>query len=63
MKLAQKSGTALAATAALMLLAGTTADHARADAHIAKKVQCHGVNACKGTGACKSANNECKSTV
>ncbi len=25
-------------------------------------VKCAGVNACKGTGACKSASNECKGT-
>ncbi len=23
-------------------------------------VQCYGINACKGQGACKSANNDCK---
>ncbi len=58
MSVSKKSGAAIAATAAAFLLSGTaTATVAVADE---TKVQCFGVNACKGQGACKTASNECK---
>ena len=51
------SGFALAAAAAIAFSAAPlTAVNAADEA----KVMCEGVNACKGTGACKSAKNECK---
>ena len=52
------TGTALAATAAAMLMAGTvslTVSPAQAAG-----VHCAGVNTCKGTSECKTANNACK---
>lgn len=52
------TGTALAATAAAMLMAGTiglTSAPAQAEG-----VKCAGVNSCKGTSECKSASNSCK---
>ena len=57
MKIAKKSGAALAATAAIMLMSGAVSTPApAADAFHA----CLGVNACKGKGACKSSHNGCK---
>jgi hypothetical protein len=50
------SSVALAAAAAMVfsMAAVTTASADEA------KVQCQGVNSCKGHSACKSANNSCK---
>jgi hypothetical protein len=59
MKTSSKSltGATLAAAAAALFLAGA----APAPAHAATDgVKCHGTNACKGHGACKSAANACK---
>jgi hypothetical protein len=57
MKMSPKSGAALAATAAALLLSGAVvnAPAGAADA----KGHCIGANACAGKGACKSAKNEC----
>jgi hypothetical protein len=57
MRLKSHSGVAIA-TAAAMLFA--TALTGTAQAAEAGKVECAGVNACKGQSACKSAKNECK---
>jgi uncharacterized membrane protein len=58
MKLAHRSGTALAAAAATLLLTGAAlAPAAQAEDAIG---HCIGANACKGQGACKSAANNCK---
>ena len=56
MKIAKKSGTALATAAAIMLMSGavTTPAPAADEFHA-----CLGVNACKGKGACKSTSNAC----
>ena len=58
MKLTQKSGAAIAMTAAAL-------HHVGRDPYVAAsadtvKGQCFGVNGCKGQGACKSAKNDCK---
>ena len=57
MKLNAKSGSALAATAAALLMSGavsiSTAQAADAKGH------CVGANACGGKSACKTAKNEC----
>lgn len=58
MKLSQKSGAVLAATAAAMLIGGAVYAPAPAAAMDAK-VHCMGINACKGQGACKTAMNAC----
>jgi hypothetical protein len=50
------SSAALAAAAAVLF---STIPFASASADEAK-VECHGVNACKGQSACKSATNSCK---
>ncbi|HJR56178.1 MAG TPA: hypothetical protein VJ798_06340 [Rhizomicrobium sp.] len=53
-----KSGTSLAAAAALIALTASavpTASFAQ-DA----KLHCYGVNSCKGQSACKTAKNECR---
>lgn len=58
MKLASRSGTAIAAAAAALLLAGAAmAPVAQAEEAAG---QCIGANSCKGQGACKSASNSCK---
>ena len=56
-----KTGVSAASTAALLALAALQAAPALADHHAeAKKVHCHGVNACKGTSDCKTAEHACK---
>lgn len=51
------TGTAMAAAAAALLIAGTVGVSVSAQA---AAVHCGGVNSCKGTSSCKSANNACK---
>lgn len=51
------SGASLAAAAALILAAGAVTLGNQAQA---AEVHCSGINACKGTSSCKSANNSCK---
>lgn len=58
MRFSAKSGLAIAATAAAMLMNGALTIPASAGE--ADKVHCFGVNSCKGTGACKTASNACK---
>lgn len=56
-----KTGISAASTAALLALAAVNAAPALADHHAeAKKVHCHGVNSCKGTSDCKTAEHSCK---
>jgi uncharacterized membrane protein len=52
------SGAALATAAASLFLSGT-ASFSSANAEEAK-VQCAGVNSCKGKSECSSAKNSCK---
>lgn len=58
------SGTALAAAAAGLLLAGCATsgamDKSGSMNAMEAKVHCAGINSCKGQTACKSASNECK---
>lgn len=56
MKVASKSGAAIAVTAATLFLAGMTMSSVAqaADGH------CMGANACKGQSACKGGANSCK---
>jgi uncharacterized membrane protein len=62
MKMTVKSGSALAAAAASLLLAGAVSTSTSANTVIADdaKGHCMGANACKGKGACKGASNACK---
>jgi len=57
MKHMARSGMALAAAAAILVANGVVAG---TPAFAGKKVQCFGVNACKGKSACKTANSACK---
>lgn len=57
MKLSAKSGATIAAAAAALVLSGASIAPV---AQAAEKVQCYGVNSCKGSGACKTAKNDCK---
>lgn len=59
MKLSVKSGSALAATAAVLMLTGAVAANAADEKMADAKGHCIGANACKGQGACKTAKNEC----
>lgn len=53
-----KAGLTLAVAAAGLFLAGcSTAPYSSASAG---PVHCAGINSCKGTSACKTANNACK---
>ena len=47
----------IAAAAATLLLSGAPVTVSAKDT---AKVQCEGVNSCKGKSACNSANNSCK---
>ena len=58
MKISLKSGATIAAAAAALMI--STSFIAAPTAVAAEKVQCFGVNSCKGTGGCKTATNECK---
>jgi len=58
MKISAKSGSALAAAAATLLVAGASLAPAFAAADA--KGHCMGASACKGQGACKTASNACK---
>lgn len=56
-----KTGVSAASTAALLALAALQSAPALADHHgEAKKVHCYGVNSCKGTSDCKTAEHACK---
>lgn len=56
-----KTGVSAASTAALLALAALQSAPAFADHHgEAKKVHCYGVNSCKGTSDCKTAEHACK---
>lgn len=57
MKISVKSGSAIAAAAATLLMAGAVA--APAFAADEAKGHCVGGNACKGKSACKTASNGC----
>lgn len=57
MFISAKSGSALAAAAATLLLSGAVVQPAFAGEEA--KGHCVGANACKGQGACKTASNEC----
>src|SRR5947209_17945283 len=57
MKVASKSGTAIAAAAATLFLAGATMSTV---AYAAAEGKCVGANACKGQSACKGGANACK---
>jgi len=48
----------VAGAAALLIISGAIV--ARADDSAGAKVQCLGVNSCKGQGACATAKNDCK---
>lgn len=52
-----KTGLVLAAATAALLASGFTATAVAAES---AEVKCMGINACKGKGACKTANNACK---
>jgi uncharacterized membrane protein len=58
MKTVAKSGAVLAAAA--LSLAVTGVAFTAGPAAAAEKVQCVGVNSCKGQGACKQATHSCK---
>ena len=54
-----RTGTSIAASAALIAM-GTAAIPTAAVAKGASVVHCYGINTCKGTSDCKTAQNECK---
>ena len=59
--LIMKTAAGLAASAALLAIAGTAGSapaFAKGDA--AAAVHCYGVNSCMGTSDCKTAKNDCK---
>ncbi|MGD9543477.1 MAG: hypothetical protein AB7F41_03655 [Methylocystis sp.] len=53
------SGASIAAAAIALALSGGTTSPALAK-KMSKSVHCSGINSCKGTSACKTANNACK---
>lgn len=57
MRLTVRSGSAIAAAAATLLIAGTVAKPAYAGDEA--KGHCVGANACKGQSACKTATSAC----
>jgi hypothetical protein len=59
MKIDVNSGSAIAAAAAALLIAGTAVATPNQMAAEGAKGHCMGANACKGQGACKTAANDC----
>jgi hypothetical protein len=59
MKIEVNSGSAIAAAAAILLIAGTAIAVPTQVAAEGAKGHCVGANACKGQGACKTATNDC----
>jgi uncharacterized membrane protein len=59
MKIDVKSGAAIAAAAAALLIAGSALSAPLQVAADDAKGHCMGANACKGQGACKTASNDC----
>jgi len=57
MKMTVHSGSALAAAAATLVLAGVSTAPTTAQA---ADVKCYGVNACKSNSACKTGSSSCK---
>jgi len=56
-----KTGVTAATSAALIAIAALNAAPALADHHMeAKNVHCYGVNSCKGTSDCATAEHSCK---
>lgn len=53
------SGASMAAAAIALVLSGAASAPAHAK-KMSKSVHCSGINSCKGTSACKTANNACK---
>ncbi|MHA6719739.1 BufA2 family periplasmic bufferin-type metallophore [Sphingomonas sp. RS6] len=53
-----QTGASIAATAALVALSGASVAAPAAAGE--KVVHCYGINSCKGTSDCKTANNDCK---
>ncbi|MGJ0424651.1 BufA2 family periplasmic bufferin-type metallophore [Methylocystis sp.] len=51
------SGASMAAAAIALVLSGAAPALAK---KMSKSVHCAGINSCKGTSACKTANNSCK---
>jgi hypothetical protein len=58
-KVPYRSGLLLATAAAALFASGAVMAAEQGDATEAK-VQCGGINACKGQSACKTATNACK---
>jgi hypothetical protein len=57
MRFTRTPGVAIASAAAMLFSTGLVSSAFGANE---AKIQCSGVNACKGQSACKSANNACK---
>lgn len=55
-----RRGALIAAGAAVLVLAGCAATGTPKSTDSMAQVHCLGVNACKGTSDCKTANNACK---
>ena len=60
MKMTVRSGAALAAAAASLMIAGAVAAAPTMQIAADAVGHCMGANACKGKGACKGASNACK---
>jgi len=55
------TGVSIAAAAALLLTVGCQTNESKTSNMASEaKIHCMGVNACKGTTACKTASNACK---
>ncbi len=61
MKIDVRSGAAIAAAAAALLITGAAVS-APMQLAAGEIGHCNGANACKGKGACKTASNACKGT-
>jgi hypothetical protein len=58
--LTYNSGIGMAASAAAIAIVAAAAPAVAQDSADTKVVHCYGINSCKGTSDCKTANNECR---
>lgn len=55
-----KNGALIAAAVASLALSGTASAQAPTPSTVSNAVHCTGINSCKGTSDCKTAENACK---
>jgi uncharacterized membrane protein len=58
--ISKKSGVSIAASVAMLALAGAAPTSSAIAKSHAAQIHCYGVNSCKGQSDCKTASNDCR---